>query len=184
MAPHCLLYLCALPLAGQVPVALETELGRIVVELDTKRAPATSANFLKHVDSGAYDRGYFHRTVTPSNQPNDLIRIEVIQASAAAGEGGTPIALERTSITGLRHVDGAISMARTAPDSATSDFFICIGAQPELDFGGKRNPDGQGFAAFGRVLEGMDVVRRIQRSTADGQNLIPPISIRRASRLP
>jgi peptidyl-prolyl cis-trans isomerase A (cyclophilin A) len=181
--PRLALLFCALPLAGQVRVALETELGRIVVELDTKRAPVTSANFLKYVDSGAYDKGFFHRTVTLSNQPTDIIRIEVVQASAAAGEGGTPIPLERTSVTGLRHVDGAVSMARTAPDSATSDFFICIGPQPELDFGGKRNPDGQGFAAFGRVLEGMDVVRRIQRSKASGQNLTPPISIRRASRL-
>jgi len=105
------------------------------------------------------------------------VKIEVIQASAAAGEGGAPIMLERTNKTGLRHVDGALSMARSTPDSATSDFFICIGVQPELDFGGKRNPDGQGFAAFGRVIEGMDVVRRIQQSKADGQRLSPPVVI-------
>jgi len=189
IAPLAALALFALPLAAQVReaqvrVALETAQGRIVVEVDTARAPRTAANFLKYVDSGAYDKGSFHRTVTPGNQPESPVKIEVIQASTAAGDGGTPIALERTSLTGLRHVDGAISMARTTPDSATSDFFICIGPQPELDFGGKRNPDGQGFAAFGRVLLGMDVVRRIQRSTADGQSLTPPILIRHASRLP
>jgi peptidyl-prolyl cis-trans isomerase A (cyclophilin A) len=71
-------------------------------------------------------------------------------------------------------------MARAEPDSATSDFFVCIGAQPELDQGGRRNPDGQGFAAFGRVMKGMDVVRRIQAAPADGQTLTPPVKILKA----
>lgn len=180
-----LLLFCVLPLCAQVRVALETEKGRIVVEVDTNRAPVTAANFLKYVDAGGYDNGVFHRTVTPANQPKDKIRIEVIQASAAAGKGnGAAIALDRTSKTGLRHVDGAISMARAAPDSATSDFFICIGDQPELDFGGRRNPDGQGFAAFGRVIEGMEVARKIQQSRAEGQRLTPPITILKAGRIP
>ena len=98
-------------------------------------------------------------------------------------ENGEPILLERTSETGLRHLDGTISMARFQPDTAVSDFFICIGEQPELDFGGMRNPDGQGFAAFGQVTAGMDVVRTIQSGVTDGQTLIFPariISIRRA----
>ena len=85
--------------------------------------------------------------------------------------------LERTTETGVSHRDGTISMARDGPDTATSDFFICIGDQPELDFGGKRNPDGQGFAAFGRVVRGMDVVRQIQTARARGQLLTPPIEI-------
>jgi peptidyl-prolyl cis-trans isomerase A (cyclophilin A) len=88
-----------------------------------------------------------------------------------------PIKLERTNKTGIRHLDGTISMARDGPDTGTSDFFICIGNQPSLDFGGKRNPDGQGFAAFGRVLLGMDVVRRIQEAPAKGQALQPPVAI-------
>src|SRR4051812_21814270 len=88
-----------------------------------------------------------------------------------------PIKLERTRDTKLKHTDGAISMARDQPDTATADFFICIGDQPELDFAGKRNPDGQGFAAFGKVIRGMDVVRKIQSSPADGQKLTPPIKI-------
>ena len=95
-----------------------------------------------------------------------------------------PIELERTSVTGLRHIDGTLSMARGGPDSATSSFFICIGNQPALDFGGHRNLDGQGFAAFGRVTRGMDVVRKIQASAAEAQRLTPPVTITRIVRIP
>ncbi len=165
---------------GLVAVVIETAMGEIGVEVDATHAPVTAANFLAYVDAGLYDGGTFHRTVTPGNQPNDAIRIEVIQADmpeARAGERRPSIPLERTSVTGLRHRDGAISMARSGPDTAESSFFICIDDQPSLDFGGKRNPDGQGFAAFGRVTRGMDVVRRIQASPAKGQSLAPPIAI-------
>lgn len=169
-------------------VRFETEHGAIVVELDA-RAAATGANFLRYVDGRFYDGGRFHRTVTtaPDNQPQNTVKIEVIQAGAdpaREAESFAPIALERTKASGVLHVDGAISMARDGPDSATSDFFICVGAQPELDFGGKRNPDGQGFAAFGRVVEGMDVVRRIHVAPAEGQTLNPPVKILTARRLP
>ena len=108
------------------------------------------------------------------------MKIDVIQAgvrTAAQEQSLAPIELERTSVTGVLHKDGAISMARFGPDSAISEFFICIGDQPELDFGGKRNPDGQGFAAFGRVVEGMNVVRKIHASPADAQRLTPGIRI-------
>lgn len=163
-----------------VSVAIETGLGVIKAEIDTVHAPNTAANFLKYVDRGLYGNGVFHRTVTPSNQPNNAIRIEVIQAAAAAGRESEflpPIALERTNKTGLKHLDGTLSMARSSVDSATSEFFICIGPQPELDFGGRRHPDGQGFAAFGKVTQGMDIVRKIQQSPAEGQSLVPPIRI-------
>jgi peptidyl-prolyl cis-trans isomerase A (cyclophilin A) len=166
--------------AGLVLVVIETAVGEIEVEVDAKHAPVTAANFLAYVDGGLYDGGSFHRTVTPGNQPNDAIRIEVIQADlreARDGERKPAIALERTSVTGLRHRDGAISMARSGADTAESSFFICINDQPSLDFGGQRNKDGQGFAAFGRVTSGMDVVRRIQASPANGQALSPPIAI-------
>ena len=176
-----------LPLAAQTAqVALETEKGRIVVDVDTVNAPFTARNFLKYVENGFYDGGIFHRTVKMNNQPQNRIRIEVVQAGInpeRKGEGFAPIALERTVKTGLKHLDGVISMARSGPDTATSDFFICIGAQPSLDFGGMRNPDGQGFAAFGRVLEGMDVVKRIQASPAEEQALKPPVRILKARRL-
>jgi len=161
-----------------VTVVIETGLGVIEAEIDTVHAPVSAANFLKYVDAGRYDGGQFHRTVKPDNQPNNDVRIEVIQAGRSEGSEGWPeIALERTSVTGLLHRDGTISMARSGPDTATSDFFICIGDQPALDFGGKRNPDGQGFAAFGRVVRGMDVVRKIQAAPAEGQSLTPPVGI-------
>jgi peptidyl-prolyl cis-trans isomerase A (cyclophilin A) len=166
-------------------VVLETDLGGIEIEVDTAHAPATAANFLKYVDMKMYDGGRFHRTVRMDNQPDKNIKIEVIQAGASAARAREflpPIPLERTSVTTLTHDDGVVSMARSEPDSARDQFFICIGRQPDLDFGGKRNPDGQGFAAFGRVVNGMDVVRKIQASPADGQNLRPPVAILRMSR--
>ena len=177
--------LAATPTASPIRVRIETPLGNIDAEVDSARAPRTAANFLAYVDAGAYDNARFHRTVHEGNQPNDSVRIAVIQAStdSARGRDRGPIALERTSVTGLRHLDGTLSMARGGPDTATSSFFICIGDQPSLDFGGRRNPDGQGFAAFGRVTSGTDVVRAIQRSAADGQRLTPAISIRRIVRL-
>jgi peptidyl-prolyl cis-trans isomerase A (cyclophilin A) len=170
-----------------VRLVIETEKGDIAVSLDSARAPVTVANFLRYVDGGFYAGGRFHRTVTASNQPDNPVRIEVIQGGPNPQKeraGFAPIDLERTSVTGLRHLDGTLSMARAGPNTATSDFFICIGDQPSLDFGGKRNPDGQGFAAFGQVTTGMDVVRAIQGSPARGQQLTPPIAIRRIRRVP
>jgi peptidyl-prolyl cis-trans isomerase A (cyclophilin A) len=166
-------------------VLIQTEAGDIEVELDAAKAPKTVANFLKYVDGKFYDGGRFHRTVTPDNQPDNKVKIEVIQGGINPDrkkDGFEPIKLERTKDTGLKHKDGTISMARAGPDSATSDFFICIGDQPELDFEGKRNPDGQGFAAFGRVVKGMDVVKKIQKSAAEGQTLKPPVKITKVSR--
>ncbi len=165
-------------------VTIETVLGPIEVEIDTVRAPVSATNFLRYVDAKAYDHGGFHRTVTMGNQPNNAVKIEVIQAGAdtTLNRAGTPIPLERTSVTGLKHVTGTISMARGGPDTATDQFFICVTDQPELDFAGKRNPDGQGFAAFGIVVSGMDIVRKIQQSPAEGQRLTPPISIIRIVR--
>lgn len=167
-------------------VRVETSLGAIVLEVDGVHAPATAANFLRYVDAGHYDGGTFHRTVTMGNQPDSPVKIEVIQAGAAeahAKEGFGAIALERTSVTGLKHTDATISMARGAPDSASSGWFICVNDQPELDFGGKRNPDGQGFAAFGRVVDGMDVVRKIHTSPNKTlQQLTPPIQILKVTR--
>jgi peptidyl-prolyl cis-trans isomerase A (cyclophilin A) len=118
------------------------------------------------------------------NQPGKNVLIEVVQAGAnpAKGAGFPPITLERTNDTRLMHRNGTISMARDAADTATSDFFICINDQPQLDFGGKRNPDGQGFAAFGNVVSGMDVIRKIQASPAEGQNLTPAVRILSAHR--
>ncbi len=170
-----------------VRVIIRTELGDIQVELAAKQAPVTVANFLKYVDGKFFDGGSFHRTVKPDNQPDNKIRIEVIQAGInpkKEKDQFPPIKLERTSRTKLTHKNGTISMARDGPDSATSDFFICIGDQPELDYGGRRNPDGQGFAAFGKVTKGMDVVKKIQAAPAKGQKLTPPIKILKIERQP
>lgn len=173
-------------LAAMPRVLIQTTAGDIEVELDSKRAPITVANFLTYVDRGLYSNGLFHRTVTLANQPASKVKIEVIQAAAnpaRINEFFPPLAIERTRDTGLKHRDGTLSMARAEPDSAQDEFFVCIGDQPELDFGGKRNPDGQGFAAFGKVVKGMEIVRRIHGSPADGQSLKPPIRIERVVRL-
>ena len=170
---------------GRIRIVIETSLGAIEAELDSVKAPVTVTNFLRYVDAHAYDNGRFHRTVRVDNQPDNAVKIEVIQGGTSPDTTRPrwpAIDLERTSVTGLLHTDGALSMARGGPNSATSDFFICIGAQPELDFAGKRNADGQGFAAFGRVTRGMDVVRMIQSQKADAQRLTPPVTIVRISR--
>ena len=172
-----------------VRVAIETSVGTIEVEIDADRAPITAANFLRYVDAKIYDGGRFHRAVRLDNQVRKDVMIQVIQGGrhperAKAEPGFGPIPLERTSATTLRHVDGAISMARgNTTDSAVSDFFLCVGDQPSLDFGGARAADGQGFAAFGRVVSGMDVVRKIQAgATNDREQLLAPVTIVRISR--
>lgn len=175
------LTLLAIPMANtaQNPkVLIKTELGDIAVEIFADKAPITAANFLKYVDNKLYDGTAFFRTVTTDNQPKDEIKIEVIQGGQLVNDKEFPaIPLERTSVTGLKHIDGAISMARGGPDSATSSFFFCVGDQPELDFGGRRNKDGQGFAAFGKVVVGMEVVKKIHQSPKENQSLKPPIKI-------
>ncbi|NKB90408.1 MAG: peptidylprolyl isomerase [Acidobacteria bacterium] len=158
-------------------VVIATELGEIVVELADDAAPTTVANFLRYVDAGQYAGGAFHRAVRLDNQNRSDVPIEVIQGGRArAFRGQGP--LERTTDTGLVHQDGTISMARgTATDSGHSDFFICINDQPALDHGGARHPDGQGFAAFGRVIEGRDVVRAIQARPTERERLSAPVTI-------
>jgi peptidyl-prolyl cis-trans isomerase A (cyclophilin A) len=174
---------------GEVAVRIETSLGSIVIAIDTTHAPVTAANFLKYVDGGFYDGGRFHRATRPDNYtpaPPNRPMMEIIQGGINPERRGAAfpaIPLERTSVTGLKHVRGTVSMARgTAADTATSDIFILLDDQPSLDFGGKRFDDGQGGAAFGRVISGMDVVRRIQQQPVQGQNLTPPIPIVSAKR--
>ena len=169
-------------------VAIETELGEIQLEIDTVHAPVTAANFLEYVDGGLYDGGRFLRTVrtSPDNQPQNEVKIDVVQAGAnpaRAAEYFAPIVHEPTSTTKLTHSDGVVSMARGQVNTARDQFFICIGDQRELDAGGKRNPDGHGFAAFGRVVAGMDVVRKIHASPSSGQTLTPQVRILRIRRM-
>lgn len=165
---------------GNKEVIINTGFGEIHVALDLQNAPVTSANFLRYVDAGLFDSACFYRVVRPDNQQNDSIRIAVIQGGRYNQEetgGVPPIAHETTEMTGIRHLNGTISMARWTPGTATSEFFICVGDQPELDYGAKRNPDGQGFAAFGQVTKGMDVVMKIHSIEAPAQYLDKPILI-------
>jgi peptidyl-prolyl cis-trans isomerase A (cyclophilin A) len=184
----CLL-LPVTPLTAAPSIRIQTSLGVIEAELYPDKAPATVTNFLRYVEAGHYLGGQFHRTVRlqPDNQPQNTVKIEVIQGGinpTITGKDWPPIALERTRDTGLRHLEGTLSMARAGPDTATSDFFVCVGDQPELNFGGNRNPDGQGFAAFGHITRGMDIVRRIHQSPAEGQSLTPPVRIEKIELMP
>jgi peptidyl-prolyl cis-trans isomerase A (cyclophilin A) len=161
-------------------VLIKTALGDITVEIYTEKAPVTGSNFLKYVEENRYEGAFFYRVVRVDNQPDDSIRIEVIQGGLYEDNHPAmlpPIPHETTEETGILHTDGVISMARWQPGTATSEFFICVGDQPDLDWGGRRNPDGQGFAAFGKVIEGVDVVKKIQAQPAEGQYLNPVIPI-------
>ena len=146
-------------------VQINTSVGNITVELYADKAPVTVANFLRYVDDKRYDNGSFYRVVRMDNQATSPVKIEVIQGGVHDDSSKImpPIAQETTNKTGILHLDGTISLARGKPESGASEFFICINPQPELDFGGKRNPDGQGFAAFGKVTKGMEIVRKIQQ---------------------
>jgi peptidyl-prolyl cis-trans isomerase A (cyclophilin A) len=185
---HCFLAVLLLALGLQpapVRVLLVTEAGEIEIEVDGARAPITAANFLKYVDAGLFDGGRFFRTVRPDNQVEKPVKIAVVQAEGnreRRREFFPAIPLERTNATGLTHKDGTLSMARSTPDTARDSFSICVGDQPALDFGGGRQPDGQGFAAFGQVVRGMDVVRKIQMGSAAGETLTPAIAIVRVRR--
>jgi predicted alpha/beta superfamily hydrolase/cyclophilin family peptidyl-prolyl cis-trans isomerase len=166
----------ALPLqaddATAVKVEIVTSLGPITVEVYADRAPLSANNFLQYVDAGKYDGSSLYRVVRLDNQKPSDIPIQVVQGGmygdAMSGGSGTPpegfppVEHETTETTGLKHINGAISLARGEPGSATSEFFISIGDNQALDFGGMRNPDGQGFAVFGQVTSGMELVRQIQ----------------------
>jgi peptidyl-prolyl cis-trans isomerase A (cyclophilin A) len=162
--------------SGSTDVAIKTSAGTIVVRLDAAHAPRTVKNFLHHVDTHAYDNATFYRTVRRATEPQSSI--EVIQGGRNPQGPNpmiAPIALEPTSKTGLHNTDGVIAMARTAdPNSATTEFFIDIGDDRFLDAGG---PTGPGYAAFGKVIRGMDVVHKIHTAAASGESLTPPITI-------
>ncbi|WP_439181467.1 peptidylprolyl isomerase [Carboxylicivirga taeanensis] len=162
-------------------VLIETAFGDILIEVYQDEAPITAANFLRYVKEGRYDGAVFYRVVDEGNQELDEVKIDVIQGGLFDEEH--PLALksiehEATKQTGVLHEDGSVSMARLEPGTASSEFFICIGNQPELDYGGKRNPDGQGFAAFGKVIKGMEVVRRIWTLNNTNQLLDEKVDIR------
>lgn len=163
-------------------VIMETDLGDITIELFVGQAPITSVNFIRYIEEERYIGASFYRVVRPDNQPDSKVKIEVVQGGLYEDDHPSalpPIPHENTAKTGILHKDGVISMARYGPGTATFEFFICVGDQPSLDYGGERNPDHHGFAAFGQVVDGMEVIRKIQQQPAKDQYLQARIPIRK-----
>lgn len=159
-------------------VKFHTGEGFFVIKVDTVRAPMTGNHFLHLVKTGIYQNGLIYRVVNDWNQTDNPVRIDVVQGGLYHDDlvnNVRSIPHEPTIKTGIRHRNGVISMARNEPGTASSEFFICIGNQPELDYEGNRNPDGQGFAAFGKVIRGMKIIRKIHSLPDSGQYLIQPI---------
>jgi len=161
-------------------VRLVTNYGNIEIELYKDKAPLTCSNFLNYVDNDLLKNAKFYRVVRNDNQPHNKIKIEVVQWGLMLDDNEyvlPPIIHESTKKTGILHKNGIVSMARNQPGTASSEFFICIGDQPELDYGGQRNPDRKGFAAFGKVINGMGVVKQIQLMADTNQFLVNPVAI-------
>jgi peptidyl-prolyl cis-trans isomerase A (cyclophilin A) len=163
-------------------IEIQTSLGDIEVELYPSKAPKTAGAFLSYVDSGFYKNGSFYRVLTDDNQPSNAPKSELVQGGIWKTNHHKAVSLpgiphETTKQSGLLHTNGAISLARLQPGSATTEFFICVGDQPGFDYGGDNNPDGQGYAAFGRVVKGMDIVLKIYNQRESDQAFDPPVPI-------
>lgn len=183
-----LLIACSSPTYQYPHVVISTGFGDIEAEIYTDKAPKTATAFLRYVDSGLYNRSYFYRVLTVDNQPSDAPKAKLIQGgiwktNAAKSTALPGIPHETTQQTGIKHTDGVLSMARLAPGTATTEFFICVGNQPGFDFGGVNNPDGQGYAAFGKVVKGMDIVKKIYDQPEYDQAFNPPVGIISIKRL-
>lgn len=167
-------------------ILIETDYGNIEAVLYADKAPVTVTNFLRYIEQDRLGDARFYRAVrlNPDNQPDNGVKIEVLQGGLYDDDHPghlPPIKHETTEQTGIKHLDGTLSMARWGPGTATIDFSICIGDQPELDYKGRRNSDGWGFAAFGRVVNGMETVHKIHRLPAKGQYLDPHIPMRKVT---
>ena len=181
----------AVPRPAVVRVSLQTGAGAIVLELEKERAPVTTANFLRYIDQKRFDGTSFYRALKVAGAQG----VGLVQGGVKADPKRVlpPIAHEPTSRTGLSHVDGAISMARTAPGTAAGDFFIIVGDIKSFDANPALKGDNLGFAVFGHVVEGMDVVRHILAAPTSptagagamkGQMLAAPVRIVAARRMP
>lgn len=164
-------------------VIIQTQAGDIEVELYRRQAPRTVAAFLSYVDSGYYKKSTFYRVLNEENQatgsdPSQLIQGGIWRTNHAKAVSLPGVPHESTQQTHILHTDGVISLARQAPGTATTEFFICVGDQPGFDYGGKNNPDGQGYAAFGKVVKGTDVVRAIYAMPEEDQSFTPPVTIK------
>ena len=168
-------------------VIIQTGYGDIEVELYAGKAPKTVAAFLSNIDAGVFKKSYFYRVLKNDNVPEEyntgLIQGGVYKTDAAKQALIKKIEHESPRQTGLSHVSGTISMARTTPGSATSEFFICIGDQQQFDSSSRGNSDGQGYAAFGKVFKGMGVVSKIQNKPSNGESFLNPVEIINIKRL-
>ena len=169
-------------------VLIETQFGDIQVELYPDKAPKSVAAFLSYVDSGVYKNSSFYRVLKEENQPSSGFKTELIQGGIWQSNNKIAIGLkgiphETTKQTGLKHANGTISLARTTPGTASSEFFICVGDQPAYDYGNDANPDKLGYAAFGKVVKGMAVVHDIYDAPEYEQLLDPPVMIFSIKRL-
>ena len=174
---------CKTTKTGNPKVEIVTEFGEIEMELYPQQAPKSVAAFLSYVESGFYNRTSFYRVLNQENQPMGAAEAALIQGGLWANKEKKqdPVATiehETTKQTGLLHQDGTVSLARGVPGTASTEFFICIGDQPGFDFGGGNNSDNQGYAAFGKVTKGMDVVRKIHHKPVDGELFISPVFIK------
>jgi peptidyl-prolyl cis-trans isomerase A (cyclophilin A) len=168
-------------------VIIETSAGDIEVELYLGQAPKTAGAFLSYVDSGFYKNASFYRVLNEDNQVTGAAISKLIQGgiwksnnAKAVGVPGVPH--EPTNVTHILHLNGVISLARDKPGTGTTEFFICVGDQPGFDYGGENNPDGQGYAAFGKVVKGMDVVQAIYHSPENNQSFTPSVRINNITR--
>jgi peptidyl-prolyl cis-trans isomerase A (cyclophilin A) len=169
-------------------IEIQTRVGEIEVELYPDKAPKTVAAFLANVEAGVYKNCTFYRVLSRDNQSSDAFKTELIQGGIWNSKTGKSIQRpfiphETTQQTGILHKDGIISLARLEPGTATTEFFICIGDQAGLDYGGDNNPDNQGYAAFGKVVKGMEVVNKIYNRPEQDQHFDPPIDIYNIIRL-
>ncbi len=164
-------------------VEIQTQFGKIQVEVYPDKAPESTAAFLSYVDAGLYKNSSFYRVLKEENQPSSSFKSKLIQGGIWQSNNKKAITLkgiphEITQQSGILHTNGTISLARTNPGTATSEFFICVGDQPAYDYGNNANPDKLGYAAFGKVVNGMDVVNRIHQQPENGEAFSPFIIIK------
>jgi peptidyl-prolyl cis-trans isomerase A (cyclophilin A) len=163
-------------------IEIQTSKGEIELELYPDQAPKTVQAFLAYIKKGYYKNSSFYRVLNDDNQPSNADKAELIQGGMYKSmpkvhDTLTGIPHETTAQTHLQHKKGTISLARLAPGTATSEFFICLSDQPGFDFGGENNPDKRGYAAFGKVVKGMDIVTKIYNQNEDNQSFDPPVPI-------
>jgi len=179
---------CSSPKYKNPHVAIKTQFGDIEVELYPDQAPKSVAAFLSYVDAGYYERASFYRVLNEDNQPTGNVGAALIQGGIYKNASLdtlkiTTIPHETTAQTKILHTNGTLSLARQAPGTASTEFFICVGDQPGFDYGGENNSDKQGYAAFGKVIKGMDVVIKIYGRPSNGEMLVPEVLIQNIERL-